>query len=117
MDLVQIDVVGLQPFQRFLAGPHDVQPRVPGPVGARLGHEVVQRNAAPPPAVVDLGGQQDGMAKAALLDRLADDLLTHALGVDITRVDEVDARLEGSVEDSCCVLGRCRIAKIVGAEA
>lgn len=46
----------------------------------------------------DLGGQHDVVAAA--IERLADDLLGLAGGVDVGGVDEVDAGVEGGVDDA-----------------
>ena len=61
VDLVEVDVVGLQAAQRVLDRAHDPAPRVAPLVG------VVAHRAA------DLGGEHDVVAAA--LERLADDLL------------------------------------------
>ena len=95
--LVQVDVVGLHPPQRALAGPADVQRRqlvLVGPVA----HRPVQL------------GRQDHLvaAPAALGEPAADDLLGDALAllpaVDVGGVEEVDALLEGPVHDRVGVL-------------
>jgi hypothetical protein len=46
---------------------------------------------------VELGGEHDPVAAA--LERLADDLLRLAAGVDVGGVDDVDARVERAVDD------------------
>ena len=46
----------------------------------------------------DLRGEHDVLAPSAS-ERLADDLLRLATGVDIGGVDEVDFRVEGAVDD------------------
>jgi hypothetical protein len=67
---------------------------------------------------VDLGGEHD--ARAVLTgESLADDLLGLALGVDVGGVDEVDARVQGSVDDPdrVVVVGVAPGAEHHGAEA
>src|SRR5690606_17615894 len=83
--LVEVDVVGAQAPQAVLAGPHDPAPRVAGPVGVG------------PHGPVELGGDHQVVAPAG--DGLAQDLLGLAGRVDVGGVDEVDAGVEGGVDD------------------
>ncbi len=48
---------------------------------------------------VDLGGQHDAVALAVHLEGAADELLAFALVVDVGGVDEVDAPVQGAVDD------------------
>src|SRR4029077_7238066 len=94
--LVEIDVVGLEAAQALVAGPTDVQ----------RGRASVVRSLAQ--AAVDLRRQHDALATAAALCKpAADDLLGDALArlpaVDVRRVEEVDAQLEGPVHDGAAV--------------
>ena len=90
VDLVEVDVVGAQPPQAVLALLEDpaAGPAVHVRVLAHRPHE--------------LGREHD--AVAPVRDRLADDLLGLAGGVDVGGVDEVDAGFERAVR-SC---GRSR---------
>ena len=85
MHLVQIDVVGAQPAQAVLHLTHQPAPRGAGHVGIITHREV------------GLGGEHDSVAPAA--QRLADDLLRFAVRVHVRRVDEVDASVEGLMND------------------
>ena len=75
---------------------------VPQPAQARLAacDEVVAREAGVvgpvPHRQARLGGEQHAVAPAA--QRLADDLLRHAVGVDVGGVDQVDAGVEAQVD-------------------
>ena len=88
--LVQVDVVGVQPAQAVLDLLHDPPPRRTPLVGvvAHGRHE--------------LGGQHHAVAPP--LERLADDLLGLARRVHVGRVNEVDARIEGGVDDADAVV-------------
>jgi hypothetical protein len=90
--LVQVDVVGLQPLQRGVAGTADVaggQEGVVGPVAHRA---------------IELGGD-DRLVTAPLAagEPPADDLLGDALtllpAVDVGRVEEVDPDVERAIHD------------------
>src|SRR4051812_1717834 len=85
MDLVEVDVVGVQAPQRVLDGLHDPAAR------AALVVDLVAHLA------VELRGEDDVVAAA--FEGLADDLLVLALRIDVGRVDEVDARVERGVDD------------------
>jgi polysaccharide pyruvyl transferase WcaK-like protein len=95
MDDVQVDVVGTEPAQALLHLMHDPAPRVAAAVRA-LAHREVH-----------LGGENNVVAAA--LQRLADDLLALAGGVHISGVDEVDALVQGGVDDPDAV-GMIRVA-------
>ena len=86
VQVVDIDVVGGQPLQAGLAGPHHPGARIP-PFVWPVRH-----------LVADLGGQHPVVAGGA--DRLADHRLGGAVGVDIGGVDEVDTRAMGMVDDA-----------------
>ena len=80
VDLVEVDVVELQPLQAGLDPVHDVAARGAARVRARAG------------LVEDLGRDDHVLARhLEILQRLAGDLLRHAPGVHIGGVDEVDA--------------------------
>ena len=84
--LVQVDVVGPQPTERVLDGAHDPSAGVAAPV--RVG---AHRS-------VELRGQDHVVATAG--ERLADELFGAALRVSVGRVDDVDARIDGSMHDA-----------------
>ena len=87
--LVEVDVVDLQAAQRVLDLADDPAARAARLVGVLVVH-----------VAVELGGQEDVVAAAlAGLQRLADDLLGLAAGVDVGGVDDVDAGVEGAVDD------------------
>jgi hypothetical protein len=86
VDLVEVDVVGAEPAQRVLDLGDDPAPRDPAPVRI-LTHRAEH-----------LGGEHDVVATA--FERLADDLLGLTGGVDVGGVDEVDAGVEGAVDDA-----------------
>src|ERR671910_705928 len=86
VDLVEVDPVGVEPAQRVLDRAHDPAAGVAAPVGI-LAH-----------GVVELRGEDYVVAPAAG-ERLADDLLGLARPVDVGGVDEVDARVERTVDD------------------
>ena len=82
--LVEVDVVGAQAPQARLARPDEVMAGEPGVVGT-VAHGEAR-----------LGGDQDVLAPA--LEDLAHDLLGTPGGVDVRRVDQVDAGLERLVD-------------------
>jgi hypothetical protein len=84
--LVEIDPVGFQAPQRRLDLAYHPAARVPGLVGV-LAHRAVE-----------LRSEHHVLAPAAG-ERLADDLLGLAARVHVGGVDEVDARVERSVDD------------------
>src|SRR5674476_1536941 len=87
VDLVEVDVVGAQPGQRGVDLLHHRAARqalTAGPVG----HLPEQ-----------LRRQDDVLAAGVLADRVTHDLLARPGGVDIGRVPERDAQLEGLPED------------------
>ena len=86
VDLVEVDPVGAQPAQAVLDLLDDPAARVAELVG------IVAHLA------VDLGGQ-DRVVTPAPGEGLAHDLLGLAARVDVGGVDEVDARVEGPVDD------------------
>src|SRR3954451_478831 len=102
--LVEVDPVGLEPAQAVLDLTDD-----PAPGVAETVHVVAH------PAV-ELGGEDDVVATA--LERLADDRLGLAVGVDVGGVDEVDAGVEGAADDpdAVGVVGVAVAAEHHGAE-
>jgi len=98
MQLVKVDVIGLQPLERSFDRMVDVfgvenRPAAPGtqPVGVA--------------ASGDLGGDNHLVAVLARGDPASDDALSRTLslpprrdGIDFRRVNEVDAALEGVVQ-------------------
>ena len=86
MDLVEVDPVRVQAAQGILDRAHDPAARVAAPVGI-LAH-----------GVVELGGEDDLVAPAAG-ERPADELLGLARPIHVGGVDEVDARVERTVDD------------------
>ena len=84
--LVEVDVVGAEAPQRVLDRPDDPAPRPAAPVGV-LAHRHEE-----------LGREHDVVAP--VLQRLPDDLLRLTGGVHVGGVDEVDAGVEGGVDDA-----------------
>ncbi len=93
MDLVEVDIVGLQPAQRRLALRNYVAAAVAG------GQDIVIVHAT-----VDLGCQHDLVPLAAARERLTDDLLAAAAVVDIGRIEEVNPLIERGVDDGHCLI-------------
>src|SRR5262245_49099449 len=92
MHLIEVDVIGCEPPQAFLAGPTDVDGGEPG----------IVRAAAHPS--VDLGGEHDLFAPtSALREPAPDDLLGHPLArlpaVDVGGVEEVEATVDRAIHD------------------
>src|SRR5690606_12550341 len=86
VNLVQVDVVGVQPAQAGLDAVHDAlagRPPLVGPVAHGVAH---------------LGGHDDLVAAA--FDGPADGLLGPAAGVRVGGVDEVDAQVQRPVNDA-----------------
>ncbi len=80
VDLVEVDVVGLEAAQAGFDGVHDVASRSADIVAADAG------------AAIDLGGDDDVFARdGEIFEGLADADFGLALGVDVGGVDEVDA--------------------------
>src|ERR1700735_2786413 len=87
MNLVEINVVGPEAFERSLNGLHEMPPR---------GANVVPARAS---AAVSLGGDHNVFARQAEIgDRLRENLFRLAVRVDIRSVDEVDTRIQGEPE-------------------
>src|SRR5207253_2380110 len=86
VNLVQVDVVGLQAAQRVLDLGYDPAPRGASPVWV-----VAHREA-------HLGGEDNVIAAA--LEGLADDLFRFAAGVGVGGVDEVDSSVQRAVDDA-----------------
>ena len=106
VDLVEVDPVRVQAAQGIPDRAHDPAARVAASVGI-LAH-----------GVVELGGEDDVVAPAAG-ERLADDLLGLTRPVHVGGVDEVDARVERTVDDpdGLVVVGVAPCAKHHRAEA
>ena len=88
--LVQVDVVGLQPFEAALHFAHDVHARRAAPV------EVFAHGQP------HLGGQDDLLPHAP--QGVAEQGLALPEAVHVGRVDEVDAPVQGELHHSRCVL-------------
>ena len=86
VNVVEVDAVGAEPLQAGLDCPHHVGARLSAAVGT-----LVERIAA-------LGRQDPAMPLR--LDGAADHFLRHALGIGVGRVDEIDAVLEGMIDDA-----------------
>ena len=116
VDLIEVDVVGLQAPQRVLASTNDVEPAVAVIVGTGQAGVVhrVSRTAA---AVIDFGRDQDLVAPSAAGQGTADNLLAFAVGVGVSGVDEVDTGIERPVENASRIVLGGGIGKIVGAQA
>jgi hypothetical protein len=84
--LVEVDPVGPETPQRVLDRPDDPAPRASAPIRV-----VAHRHE-------ELRGQDDVVAAA--FERLADDLLGFAGGVDVGGVEEVDSGVERPVDDA-----------------
>ena len=88
VDLVEVDVVGLEAAEAGVDGVHDV---------TTGGAYVVFAGAG---ASVDLGGDDDaGAGDGEVFDGLTDRDFGPALGVDIGGVDEVDAGFDGYLDE------------------
>ncbi len=94
VNLQQVDVVQSQPAERVVDLGED---RLPGQSpavgpGTRL--------------AVDLGGDDRRLAVGEVAQRPAQDLLTRSVGVDVGGVEEVDARVDRTLDQrACLVLG------------
>ena len=106
VDLVEVDPVGLEAAQRRFALLDDVAARVALHVRVFGVHHAV-----------DLRGQDDVVAAAVALERLAGHLFAAADAVDIGGIDEVDALIERLVDDGVRVVGRGLAAEHHAAEA
>ena len=91
VDLVEVDPVGVEPAQALLALADDPSARV----AARVRVFAHRR--------VELGGEHDVVAPAAG-QRLADDAFGLTRRVDVGGIDEVDAGVEGGVDDRHAVV-------------
>jgi hypothetical protein len=88
VDLIEVDVVGLEALEGGVDGVHDV---------AAGGADVV---AAGTGAAEDLGGDDDVFAgDAEVAEGLADGDLGLAFGVDVGCIDEVDAVVDGVLDE------------------
>ena len=66
MQLVQIDVIRLQPFERTLAGADQIEARMPVLIRAQLRLIFVQRKPGPPLAMIDLCGETQLLSRGEL---------------------------------------------------
>ena len=94
VDLVEVDVVGLQAAQARLALLDDVAAAVAQHVGVSVVH-----------LAVHLGGQNDLGALAVALQRLAGHFFAAPAAVDVGRIEEVDAGVDGAVDDRIGIIG------------
>jgi len=85
VQIVDVDVVGREARQTVVAGKLDPAPGKPAVVRL-FGHYITDLRRQDPAAPVRL-------------DRRTDDFLGGALLVDVGGVDEIDARIEGGVDD------------------
>ena len=88
MDLVEVDVVGLEAAEAGFDGVHDV---------SAGGSDVVAAGAG---AAVDLGGDDDVCARdVEVFEGAAEGDFGLAFGVDVGGVDEVDAGFDGGFDE------------------
>ena len=106
VDLVKVDVVGLQAAQAGFALFDDVAAAVAVRVGVIVVHHAV-----------DLGRQHHLLALAVALEGLAGDFLAAPAAVDVGRIQEVDAGVERAVDDGIGVGGFCSAAEHHAAQA
>ena len=88
MELVEVDVVGLQAAQAGLALLDDVASAVASGIGILGVH-----------LAVDLGREDNVVPLSVALQGFAGDFLAPAQRVDVGRVEEVDPGVEGAVDD------------------
>ncbi len=101
VNLVEVDIVGLQAAQRGVALLDDVTAVIPG------GEQVVIVHAP-----VNFGGQHDPVALAVALERLADNGLAGSPAVNIGRIQKVDTGFERAVDDGKRIFFGSRPAKV-----
>ena len=100
VDLVQVDVLELQPLQAGLDAVEDVAARRAARVRPRAG------------VAEDLGGDDHAVARhLQVLQRLAGDLLRHAARVHVGGVDEVDAGVD-RLADQALGIGLLQVADL-----
>ncbi len=88
MNLVEIDVVGLQPAQAFVDGVLDMLARKAALVGI-VAH-----------GVEDFRGDDEPVARRSeVLQRATDNLFAHAERVDVGRVEKVDASFQRALDE------------------
>ena len=92
MDLVEVDVVGLQAAEALVEFVEDGFAREAAAVGFVAHH------------AVDLGGDDDGFAAGVGLEEAAENDFAVAAGVDIGGIEEVDAEVEGLAEEGLALL-------------
>jgi hypothetical protein len=93
MEPVEINIVGLEPFQTGLQGVHQVLAMISPAIGI---------GGAPTERVL----RRKHEALALALHELADELLAHAIGVCIRGIDEIAASFYKRVEDCAAFLRR-----------
>ena len=106
VELVEVDVVGLEAAEAGFALLDDVAAAVAAGVGVFRIH-----------GAVHLGREDDLVATTVPLERLARDLLALAEGVDVGGVEEVDAGVEGAVDNRVRLFGLGTPAEHHAAEA
>jgi len=100
MQLVQVDIIGLQPAQGSLTGAQDMIA-----AGSRLVWSIAH-------AVEALGGQEDLLTSSKILESLANDALALTVLVFIGCVDEVDPCIQRPRDDCPGIFGAGGIAKV-----
>ena len=92
MDLVEVDVVGLEAAEALVDFEEDRFAGEAAAVGV-VAHEAV-----------DLGGEDDVFAFGVGLEEAADEFFAGAVGVDVGGVEEIDAEIEGLLEEGLAVV-------------
>src|SRR5688572_29912182 len=87
MDLVEVHVIGPQPLQAVVDLAQDRLARQPGAIRS-LAHFAMY-----------LGSNNDLIPLREVLQSAPEDLLTRPNGIDIGRIEEIDAQLEGFLDD------------------
>jgi hypothetical protein len=87
MELVKVDVIGLQAPQRVLAGFEDV---------VAAGARIVRQIAHTP---IDFGCQHHLIAQIAILQKFSDNALAFSLVIDIGGIEKINASLHGFLHD------------------
>ena len=83
MDLIEIDIVHLQPLQAGVDGLHDMLARQAHAIGTGIHREE------------QFGGDHHIVAIAMRFDGPAQNFLAHARGIDIGRIEEINAQING----------------------
>ena len=87
MDLIQIDVVSPQATQARIDLEHDLLARESASIGM------------PTHRAVHLGGEHDLLAPCKIGERATDDLFARAIGIDVGRIEEIDALLDRLLDE------------------